>query len=192
MAAPRWCLLVVLMLTCGGAPGAAEVDPLQVRPKDPSRLVASEIHCDNCAIHSILERLQLRAALASCATAVEPHFTAAPTASCPLPCLQAAYQEVPGSIIVKLRPDVVAAMDANSHGLRYKRPAGLPNAGVYDITDGQSTRSKCREMRKHPGVLLLGSVQGSAALLLPCFGCRLGWWTWQCLVPDCKRLGLNR
>ena len=65
--------------------------------------------------------------------------------------LQGPYQAVPGRLIVKLRPDIVAAMEDGSHGLRYARQTGLPNAAVYNILDGTDVEAKAAQITALPG-----------------------------------------
>lgn len=67
------------------------------------------------------------------------------------PPVQKPYRTAPGRLIVKLRPDVVAAMDDGANGLRFTRQAGLPNAGVYSILDGSDVHAKAREVSQLPG-----------------------------------------
>ena len=64
---------------------------------------------------------------------------------------------------MKLRPDVVAAMDDGSNGLRFDRPTGLPNAAVYSITDGKSVQEKMEEMNSHPGGFLVAGMSRHGA-----------------------------
>jgi hypothetical protein len=54
-------------------------------------------------------------------------------------------------LIVKLHPDIISAMDDGAHGLRWARPAGLPNAAVYSILDGTDPEQKAKEVAKLPG-----------------------------------------
>ncbi|KAL4457752.1 hypothetical protein ABPG75_012617 [Micractinium tetrahymenae] len=61
-----------------------------------------------------------------------------------------AYQTVPGRLIIKMDPNFVSAMDTNSHGLRFARPAGSQGAALYTITDGKSVAQKLAEMADNP------------------------------------------
>lgn len=90
---------------------------------------------------------------------ISPRPSPAP-ASLPL---QPSYQQLPGRLILKLRPDVVAAMDDGSNGLRFDRPTGLPNAAVYSITDGKSVQEKMEEMNSHPGGFLVAGMSRHGA-----------------------------
>jgi hypothetical protein len=69
----------------------------------------------------------------------------------PPPPLQMPYRVAKRRIIVKLRPDIVAAMDSSANGLRFARPTGLPNAAVYNILDGTDVHEKARQIARLPG-----------------------------------------
>lgn len=61
------------------------------------------------------------------------------------------YRVAKRRIIVKLRPDIVAAMDSSANGLRFARQTGLPNAAVYSILDGTDVHEKARQISRLPG-----------------------------------------
>lgn len=63
---------------------------------------------------------------------------------------QPAYQAVPGRLIIKMDPNYVSAMDTDSQGLRFARPAGPRGAAVYTITDGKTVAQKLAEMADNP------------------------------------------
>lgn len=69
----------------------------------------------------------------------------------PPPHQQPAYQAVPGRLIIKMDPNYVSAMDTDSQGLRFARPAGPRGAAVYTITDGKTVAQKLAEMADNPG-----------------------------------------